>query len=83
MLNMAVVNGLTNMTDQRKQHHLEEVENRLHKGWEACEAETDPAKRQRYENVWLQLLGQYQVLHDDLHGTTGKYTTVPKVALPV
>lgn len=57
---------------------LVELEDRIENGWQACEAETDPVKQHRYTNVWLQLMGQYQQLHDDVFGTQGKYDVIPR-----
>lgn len=68
------------MTDrQRKIEELSAVKERLTNGWAACEAEGDPAKRRRYEDVWLRILGQYQSLHDEIYGTEGVYEIVPRM----
>lgn len=67
------------MTDRNdKLEQLVEIEDRIENGWNACESEPDPAKQQRYTDVWLRLMGQYQQLNDDLFGTEGKYTVIPR-----
>lgn len=60
------------MSDRKRlMAELEEVEARLHKGWDVCEAESDPAKLERYERVWLELLKQYEDLFKTVHGISG------------
>lgn len=58
---------MTDADRYRKLGELTEIEARLEKGWTACDQAPDPATKDRYERVWLNLLHQYEHLYRELH----------------
>lgn len=39
---------------------IRKLEQRLERGWEMCERETDPRRSDQLERFWLELLRQYE-----------------------